>query len=333
MSSGMMGPMTDAQPRVLVVGEALVDVVPDLDGRPQDLPGGSPANVAITLGRLGRDVRLVTVLGEDARGELVTSWLEASGVTVLAQRPGSGRTSSAAVTLDESGAATYDFDLAWDLTEVPPEDCDVFHVGSIATVLEPGADVVLDSVRARHGRALVSLDPNARPALTPDRAVAVARVEELVGLSDVVKVSDEDLSWLFPGHEPVDTATRWATQGPGLVVVTRGGDGAVAVRPDGTTLDVPGIPVLVADTVGAGDTFSGVLIDTLLALGVSGAAGAEALRALSDRDILQAVSTAAIGAAITVSRPGADPPHRAELSAALGSPAPGPDAGLGAGEE
>ena len=329
----MMGPMTDAQPWVLVVGEALVDVVPDRDGRPQDLPGGSPANVAITLGRLGRDVRLVTVLGEDARGELVRSWLEASGVTVLAQRPGSGRTSSAAVTLDASGAATYAFDLAWDLTEVPPEDCDVLHVGSIATVLEPGADVVLDAVRARHGRTLVSLDPNARPALTPDRSAVVARVEELVGLADVVKVSDEDLEWLHPEDDPVETATRWARHGPGLVVVTRGGDGAVAVRPDGTTLDVPGVPVLVADTVGAGDTFSGVLIDTLLTLGVGGATGAEALRALTDRDVLEAVSTAAIGAAITVSRPGADPPHRAELTAVVGGPAPRTEAGPGSGEK
>jgi fructokinase len=325
----MMEAMTDVQPRVLVVGEALVDVVPDRDGHPQDLPGGSPANVAITLGRLGRDVRLVTVLGDDARGELVRSWLEASGVTVLAQRPGSGRTSSAVVTLDESGAAAYDFDLAWDLSEVPQEDCDVLHVGSIATVLEPGADVVLEAVRARRGRALISLDPNARPAITPGRAGPVARVEELVGLADVVKVSDEDLAWLHPGHDPVETVTRWSTQGPGLVVVTRGGDGAVAVRPDGTTLQVPGVRVEVADTVGAGDTFSGVLLDTLLSLGVSGAGSADALRALTDRDVLEAVTTAAIGAAVTVSRPGADPPHRAELTAALG----GTRARRGTGEE
>ena len=92
--------MTDPQPRILVVGEALVDVVPDSDGRPQDLPGGSPANVAITLGRLGRDVQLVTLLGDDARGAAVRAWLEASGVTVLAQSTASGRTSTAAVTLD-----------------------------------------------------------------------------------------------------------------------------------------------------------------------------------------------------------------------------------------
>ena len=146
-----------------------------------------------------------------------------------------------------------------------------------------------------------------------------------MALADVVKVSDEDLEWLHPDSSPVETATRWAGAGPGLVVVTRGGEGAVAVRHDGTTLEVPGVPVVVADTVGAGDTFSGVLIDALLALGVSGANGSSALRALSDRDVLEAVATAAIGAAVTVSRPGADPPDRAELTAALG--------GAGAREE
>ena len=313
--------MTDPQPRILVVGEALVDVVPDRDGHPQDLPGGSPANVAITLGRLGRDVRLVTVLGDDARGRLVRSWLEASGVTVLAQEPGSGRTSSAAVTLDETGAATYDFDLAWDLGEVPQRGLRGASTSARSRRCSSPAPTWCSRRSAsHHGRALVSLDPNARPALTPDRGAAAARVEELVALSGVVKVSDEDLEWLFPGTAPVATATRWATAGPGLVVVTRGGEGAVAVRPDGSTLEVPGVPVVVADTVGAGDTFSGVLIDTLLALGVSGPGGADALRALSDRDVLEVVTTAAIGAAVTVSRPGADPPHRAELTAALGGP-------------
>ena len=147
----------------------------------------------------------------------------------------------------------------------------------------------------------------------------MARVEELVALSDVVKVSDEDLEWLHPGEDPVATATRWAGLGPALVVVTRGGEGAVAVRHDGSVLEVPGVPVVVADTVGAGDTFSGVLVDALLGLGVHGAEGGSALRALTDRDVLLAVTTAAIGAAINVSRPGADPPSRAELDAALGT--------------
>ena len=173
----MMEAMTLARPTILVVGEALVDVVPGPDGTPRDHPGGSPANVAITLGRLGRDVRLVTLLGDDPRGAAVRAWLEASDVTVLAQPTGSGRTSTAAVTLDASGAASYVFDLDWHLTAVPEEECEVIHVGSIATVLAPGADAVLDAVRARRGRAVVSFDPNARPSITPDRAGPVARVE------------------------------------------------------------------------------------------------------------------------------------------------------------
>ena len=313
----MMGPMTHSRPRVLVVGEALIDVVPDREGTLRDLPGGSPANVAIALGRLERDVRLVTLLGDDARGEMIRSWLEASGVTVLDLTTGSGRTSTAAVTLDASGAASYVFDLDWELPAVPDEECDVLHVGSIATVLEPGADAVLEAFRAHRGRALLSLDPNARPAITPDRTGPVDRVEELVSLADLVKVSDEDLEWLHPDVDAVATAARWADAGPGLVVVTRGGAGAVAVRPGGSVLEVPGVPVTVADTVGAGDTFSGVLLDSLLALGVGGQESGAALRALTDRDVLGAVTTAAIGAAVNVSRPGADPPSRAELTAAL----------------
>ena len=312
-----MDAVTEPAPRVLVVGEALVDVVPDPDGQPRDLPGGSPANVAITLGRLQHDVRLVTLLGDDQRGAMVRQWLEASNVRVLAQRTGSGRTSSAAVTLDESGAASYVFDLDWELHEVPHEECEVLHVGSIATVLAPGADAVRDTVHRHRDSALVSLAPTARPAITPDRAAPAARVEELVALSHVVKVSDEDLLWLHPGHDPVETATRWAAAGPGLVVVTRGGDGAVAVRRGGSVLEVAGVPVAVADTVGAGDTFSAVLLDALLGLGIGGAGSAEALVALSDDDVHTAVRTAAAGAAVTVSRPGADPPDRDELTAAL----------------
>jgi fructokinase len=304
-------------PTFLVVGEALVDVVPDADGRPRDLPGGSPANVAITLARLGRRVRLATTLADDPRGHAVRRWLEVSGVDVDASAPGSGRTSSAVVTLDAHGAATYDFDLSWDLAAVDPGDADVLHVGSVATVLPPGDRVVRDLVAARRQDCVISFDPNARPVLTPDAATAREQVEDLVGLSDVVKVSDEDLGWYHPGLDPVAVAMRWAAVGPGLVVVTRGGDGAVAVRHDGRRVEVPVVRVLVADTVGAGDTFSGVLLDALADLDVHGPEGARRLRGLSDEEVRLVLRTACVGASVTVSRPGADPPDRAELAAAL----------------
>ncbi|WP_082618510.1 PfkB family carbohydrate kinase [Oerskovia sp. Root22] len=313
-----MTPTTRTAPQVLIVGEALVDVVPDAAGRPRDLPGGSPANVAITLGRLGRAVTLATTLAQDTRGVTVSRWLADSDVVVRAETPASGRTSTARVTLDPDGVPSYAFDLAWDLQEVDVAGADVVHVGSVATVLPPGADVVRDAVRRARGHAVVSLDPNARPALVADMPAARDRVEELVALSDVVKASDEDLRWFFPDEDPADVAARWATWGPGLVVVTRGGDGCTLVRPDGRRQDVPGRSVTVVDTVGAGDTFTGALLDALADMGVHGAEGRNRLRGLSDAALRWAARRAAVAASVTVSRPGANPPTRAELAEVMG---------------
>lgn len=312
--------------RFLVVGEALVDVVPGPDG-PRDLPGGSLANVALTLGRLGRDVTLVTALADDARGRLVRGWLEESGVDVAAHEPSTGRTSSAAVTLDAAGVASYEFDLAWELGDVTVADADVLHVGSIALFLEPGGTSVRDAVRRARGRAVVGVDPNIRPALVSDADAVRERVEEIVALADVVKVSDEDLAWFAPGVDPLDVARRWSTWGAGLVVVTRGGDGALILRHDGTLLEVPGRAVDVVDTVGAGDTFMGALLDALATRGVAGADGAARLRNLSDAAIRTAAHAAAAAASVTVSRAGANPPTRAELRDVLGPVTPVPFAG------
>jgi len=304
-------------PSFLVVGEALVDVVPGADGEPRDLPGGSPANVALTLARLGRRVRLATTLADDDRGSAVRTWLESSGVEVDATPPRSGRTSSAVVTLDHLGSATYDFDLTWDRERIEAGEAGVLHVGSVATVLPPGDEVVRDLMASRRVGCVVSFDPNARPALTPDLVRTRARVQELVALSDVVKVSEEDLAWYHPDTDVVEVARRWSVAGPGLVVVTRGGDGAVAVRHDGRRVDVPGVRVTVSDTVGAGDTFSGVLLDALADRGVHGGQGRERLRGLSDDEVRLALRTACVGASVTVSRPGADPPDRDELASAM----------------
>ncbi|MEU1605261.1 carbohydrate kinase family protein [Micromonospora matsumotoense] len=310
---------------VMVIGETLIDVLPASRGDGaglgvRELPGGSPANVAVTLGRLGRGPVLVTTLADDARGAAARDWLEASDVTVVAQPPATGRTSTAAVRLAADGSATYDFDLTWDLS---PEilaratatgGTAVLHAGSIATVLDPGADTVEAALRGVRGRCLVTFDPNARPAVTPHVARALPRVARLVGLSDVVKASDEDLAWYHPGVDPVEVARTWAASGPVLVVVTLGADGSVLVRGD-DVVTVPGRPVPVADTIGAGDTFMGALIDALVGLGVHGPTARQALVALSREELRRVGSRAASAAAITVSRPGADPPTRAELDA------------------
>jgi fructokinase len=313
---------------LVVIGETLIDVVPADDGGARELPGGSPANVAVTLGRLGRGPVLVTSLADDERGAAAWDWLEASDVRVVAQPPATGRTSTAAVRLADDGSATYDFDLTWDLA---PETvaratvgtrAAVVHAGSIATVLEPGADAVEEALRGARGRALVTFDPNARPAITPDRAQVLPRVERIVGLSDVVKVSEEDLAWYHPGSDPVETARAWAVSGPVLVVVTRGGDGSVLVR-GADVVTVPGVPVTVADTIGAGDTYMGALIDALVSLGVHGPEARSVLAVLSAAELRRAASWAASAAAITVSRPGADPPTHAELRAVAQTPVAG----------
>ncbi|MEO3780601.1 PfkB family carbohydrate kinase [Micromonospora sp. B11E3] len=315
---------------VVVIGETLIDVVPagrrdGADGGVRELPGGSPANVAVTLGRLGRGPVLVTTLADDARGTAAWDWLEASNVTVVAQPPATGRTSTAAVRLGADGSATYDFDLTWDLA---PETVAratarggiaVVHAGSIAAVLDPGAATVEDALREARGCALVTFDPNARPAITPDVAQVLPRVERLVELSDVAKASEEDLGWYHPGTDPIEVARTWAASGPVLVVVTRGADGSVLVRGD-DVVTVPSVPVTVADTIGAGDTFMGALVDALLGLGAHGPAAREVLAALSLEELRRAASWAAGAAAITVSRPGADPPTPAELDAVAQAP-------------
>ena len=303
--------------RITVVGEALVDVVRTGDGVAEH-PGGSPANVAITLARLGRRPHLVTAFGDDERGRVLRSWLAADGVDVTAHP--SARTSTADVTLDAGGSAQYEFDLAWDVTAdellAAAEGADVLHTGSIATVLEPGSAAVEAALRAARGRALVSFDPNARPAITPDVEAVRSDVERFVGLADLVKVSEEDLAWYNPGTDPVDAARRWATQGPALVVVTLGGDGSVLVRGDDVTT-VPGRRVEVADTIGAGDTYMGALLDALVSAGVCGPTAHAALTDLPADRLAAAAAWATAAAALTVSRPGADPPTRAELDSLL----------------
>ncbi|SIT66701.1 carbohydrate kinase [Microbacterium sp. RU33B] len=301
------------EPRIVVIGEALVDVVHRGRGVVDEAPGGSPANVALTLGRLGRRPALVTSLGDDDRGALVRRWLEESDVAVSAAP--SPRTSTAVARLDAAGAAQYEFDIHWDLGHDRTgfadlvASADVVHVGSVGAVLAPGADQVRALVGAADAGAMITYDPNIRPALVDDPDALRERVAELVGLADVVKASDEDLRWLHPGRDPLDVAREWRRRGPALVVVTSGAGGAHAVTATGDVV-VPGVPVTVVDTVGAGDTFMGALID-----GLANHAAARHPAAVVPHDDLETLlRRCAQAAAITVSRPGADPPRREELA-------------------
>jgi fructokinase len=300
---------------VLVVGEALIDIVRRPDGTSAEHPGGSPANVALGLGRLGRRVWLLSHLGEDARGERARKHLAASGVALVPGTVTSGPTSTATAVLDDRGAASYEFVLDWHLPMDPPlPAARALHTGSIAAFLPPGGDEVLDLVRRSAGRVTVSYDPNARPVLMGEAGDARSRVEQFVAVADVVKVSDEDLAWLEPGRDPADVAAAWLSLGPALVVVTRGPEGALGLCGDGL-VEVPAPPVAVVDTVGAGDAFTAGLLDALLTADLLGAERSSALRGLSRTALARAVEHAGKVAAITCSRPGANPPTRSELAA------------------
>lgn len=273
-----------------MVGEALVDVVVDVDGIRTEHPGGSPANVAVGLSRLGQSVRLVTALGDDDHGRLLKDHLEASGVSVTAAPI--PRTSTAVARLDEAGRASYEFDITWDLSGVTAESNPAWlHVGSLAAVLEPGADTVLELA----GRAgVVSFDPNCRPDVAPRD---LDRVEALAALSSVIKLSDEDLAWLYPGASFRHVAQGWLQGRSELVVLTKGGEGAEALTRERhvSIPAAPGGPLV--DTVGAGDAFMAGLVDGLL----------------RGWDAAGALERGAVVARRTCERAGADPPWAREL--------------------
>ena len=303
---GATMPGPPGSPRVVVAGEALVDVVLPASGDPEEAPGGSPLNVAVGLARLGVETLLVTELGDDGHGRLVRDHVLRSGVRLHADAVAAGRaTSTATAHLDEHGSATYDFDLHWTLAPVElPEGVEAVHVGSVGALLRPGRDSVLGlATTAAQRGALVSYDPNARPALTPDPASTWQGVREVAAVADLVKLSDEDLAFLQPGSTPAEVAATFFTGGTRLVVVTHGGHGAVAMTPT-LTVEVPSQRVQVVDTVGAGDSFMSALMAVAIEHGLDEL----------DEDRLTAYLTAAhqVGQ-VTVSRRGADPPWRQEL--------------------
>ena len=288
---------TPSDTYALVIGESLVDVVVDRTGGTVERSGGSAANVAVALARLGRSVRFATAYADDARGRMVVDHLAASGVEHASDPLVLDRTSSAVATIGEDGAASYDFDLAWRVGEVdlatPPS---FVHVCSLGAVVEPGARQVL-ALLDRVGDAVVTYDVNARPSITGTGPDVVAQVEAVASRARVVKASDEDLAALFPHLDLADAVAHLRSLGPAVVVVTRGQDGSTWYDADGS-VSAPVPATTVVDTIGAGDTFSAGIIDALW----------------DGLDPAATLAHAARAAAVTVSRPGADPPTREELA-------------------
>lgn len=305
-------------PHILAIGEALIDVVityeqPDF---PVEIPGGSPANVALTLGRLGRPVALATWIGLDERGRLIDFHMNDSDVHVTAASRGASHTSTALARLDESGAASYTFDLEWAPTppiKVPPT-AQILEAGSISAIIEPGASAVLDALTRGREHALVCFDPNARPSIMGEPEAALASLERFIALADVVKVSDEDIEWLTGGAPIDEVVDRWLGMGPSLVVVTRGKHGSDVVTASGLRFTKTPADVPVVDTVGAGDSFMGGIIDAMWGMGLRGADARETLRTLPEEQVRAIIDRASAVSDVTVSRKGANPPWAHELA-------------------
>jgi fructokinase len=304
-----------------VIGEGLVDVVQRSSGIEAHV-GGSPLNVAVGLARLDHPVQFIGRYGRDAYGESVAAHLKASSV-MLPQAPDGLPTSVATALVDDDGAATYTFDLAWELPGLAErlpfmlQGTTLLHTGSIATMLAPGAADVLAAVEQSHPFATISFDPNCRPSIIPDADYARRQAEKFVILSDIVKASDEDLAWLYPGVDVLDSARRWLSLGgaggPAMVVVTRGASGPWGITAAGEA-EFAASRVEVADTVGAGDSFMAALLSGVVDRGLAGAQNRADLRALPTEDLAALLAHATRAAAVTVSRAGANPPTRAELN-------------------
>jgi fructokinase len=297
--------------RGLVIGESLIDIVES-----DEHVGGSPLNVAVGLGRLGREVDFLTYIADDAYGRRITEYLNAAGVQLVSESRTAERTATARSTIAEDGSADYVFDLDWQLSGTPPVAPPLFvHTGSIAAVQDPGCLAVAALIDTYRVSATVTFDPNVRPSLIADRDLARERIEHLVERSDIVKVSEEDLRWIDPDRPPERIAQTWLALGPAIVAVTMADRGAAAVCAAGVAR-VPARPVQVVDTVGAGDAFMVGLIDALWASDLLGAQRRAELAALDLDALTAALEAAGAAAALTVGRAGADLPDRAALDAA-----------------
>ena len=297
--------------QVWIVGEVLIDLIPD-ESKYVAVVGGGPANTAKALARLGVKTYFIDGISNDEYGQMAKVELLSANVLLDYVQYSNEPTCTAKVRLSASGSATYefviegtatfDFSGSWlpDSQRLKPS---LLHIGTLASVIEPGASVLFEWVQSVARVAPIVFDPNIRPAVLSDRNEYVKKVEKWVEISSAVKVSDEDLNWLYPGKSIDEIVKNWLEEGVQIVVVTLGDKGITAYR-ENEQLYVDAVKVVVADTVGAGDTVGAVLVEAIVNNGLDKLTG-EVLKTMLNR--------ASKAAAITVSRTGANPPSKEEI--------------------
>jgi fructokinase len=296
--------------RVWVAGEALMDLIPVVGGDRVPIVGGGPANTAKAVARLGYPTYFVGGISSGEYGRAVELELQRSGVDLSLVHRGDSPTALAIATINEAGLASYEFKLdstvsfnfhsSW----LPKEDVEVIHIGSVATLLEPGASELYKWLSDKS--ATVVFDPNVRPSIQSDKKIYRDSVERWIELAKIVKLSEDDFSWLYENSES-EVIANWLSRGTEIVVVTRAEKGVSAFTRDGR-IDCPAAKVELVDSVGAGDTIGAVIVEGLLKHGLGGLK-ADVLRQVLER--------AAKAAGITCSRAGANPPWKEELDLAL----------------
>jgi fructokinase len=297
--------------QVWVVGEVLIDLFPaGADRKP--IVGGGPANTAKALAKLGIDTQFIDGISSDKYGQMAKNKIVASGVKLDYVKYSDKPTCLAIVSFSDSRSATYEFvientatfDFTSDWLPNPKTDRpSLLHIGTLATAVEPGASVLFEWAQSVAKSAPIVFDPNIRPVVLNDREQYLAQIGRWVAISSVVKVSDEDIKWLYPSLSIEQVVENWLKMGPSLIVVTHGDKGLAGYRV-GEKVNVEAIKVKVADTVGAGDTVGAILVEAIVKYGLDNLAGAR-LETMLKR--------AAKASAITVSRVGANPPTSEEL--------------------
>jgi fructokinase len=297
---------------IWVAGEVLIDMLPT-----GDVVGGGPANTAKALARLGYEVDFIDGISSDAHGVKARRELERDGVGLSHSLTSDKPTCTATLTLDSHGGASYDFLIeatatfdfnnSWlpDPERLKPS---VLHIGTLAAIIEPGASALFNWAVRVGEFAPIIFDPNIRPSVMGDRATYAAAVEKWVSISSIVKVSDDDIKWLYPDETLDEVAHRWIAQGVSCVVVTRGAHGLIGFTEHGME-EVDGAKIIIVDSVGAGDTVGAIIVEGVIKHSVAG---------LQGHVLNEVLHKAATAAGITCSRAGAQPPHKHELIEAMG---------------
>jgi fructokinase len=306
---------------IVVCGEALIDRIHNRDGTQRATPGGGPFNTARALARLGVPTGFLGRLSQDVFGRQMAGLLVSDGASLELASIGREPTTTAIADVDDEGFAEYKFLVegtsAPNLTrDMIPEqfgpDVEALHLGTLGLVLEPMASTLAEIVNREHGRRLVMLDPNIRVGLVPDAEYRM-RLQGAISQSTIVKASEADLAWIYPGVDHEVAAAQMLGEGVCLVVVTLGARGAFGAHRS-ERIHVKAPQVKVVDTIGAGDAFGAALLAWLH--------DHHALRpnlSLEREELEAALAFACLAGALTCTRAGAEPPWKWEMQAALSS--------------